>query len=119
MAEHTVYEPDYVYDKLEDYAVGDTVEYISNNQMGYLKYVVVMKNGRKDLELTHDSEGPVNGYESEGGSGNESGYESTSRKRRKKKTRKAGNKTRRGSKKRTRGKTLKRRRTKRSRRKRK
>lgn len=31
--------------------IGDTIEYISNNQMGYEKYKVVIKNGVKCLEL--------------------------------------------------------------------
>jgi hypothetical protein len=69
MATHSVYEPDSVYDNLDSYNVGDTVEYISNNQMGYAQYVVEMRDGRKTLRQTDDWEGPVPDYGQSAGSG--------------------------------------------------
>lgn len=51
----TVGEPTNVYEYLEDkkdkIKVGDTIEYISNNQQGYLKYKVVEEDGEKTLEV--------------------------------------------------------------------
>ena len=51
----TVGEPTNVYEYLEDkkdkIKVGDTIEYISNNQQGYLKYKVVEEDGKKTLEV--------------------------------------------------------------------
>ena len=53
---YSVYEPDDVHDiftKEPDIAVGDTVEYVSNNQMGYEQYEVILdENGKKTLKLT-------------------------------------------------------------------
>uniref|UniRef100_A0A6C0JDS1 Uncharacterized protein n=1 Tax=viral metagenome TaxID=1070528 RepID=A0A6C0JDS1_9ZZZZ len=55
----SVGEPENVYDYLEEnneeIEVGDTIEYISNNQMGYVKYKVVSDNsGEKDLQRIAD-----------------------------------------------------------------
>lgn len=36
--------------------VGDTIEYISNNQDGYEKYRVIDNDGKKDIELIADYE---------------------------------------------------------------
>jgi len=51
----TVGEPKNVYkyleDKKDEIKVGDTIEYISNNQQGYLKYKVVEEDGEKTLEV--------------------------------------------------------------------
>jgi hypothetical protein len=51
----SVGEPTNVYEYLEDkkdkIKVGDTIEYISNNQQGYLKYKVVEEDGEKTLEV--------------------------------------------------------------------
>jgi hypothetical protein len=51
----TIEEPTNVYKYLEDkkdkIKVGDTIEYISNNQQGYLKYKVVEEDGEKTLEV--------------------------------------------------------------------
>ena len=51
----TVGEPTNVYkyldDKKDEIKVGDTIEYISNNQQGYLKYKVVEEDGKKTLEV--------------------------------------------------------------------
>jgi hypothetical protein len=48
-------EPQTVYQYLEDnkdkIKVGDTIEYISNNQQGYEKYKVIEEDGEKTLEL--------------------------------------------------------------------
>jgi len=35
----------------EDIEVGDTIEYVSNNQMGWMKYKVIYKNLKRDLKL--------------------------------------------------------------------
>jgi len=46
-----------VYEELEsnpDIVVGDTIEYITNNQEGYQKFEVVMKDGEKGLNLIDD-----------------------------------------------------------------
>ena len=54
MSNYKVYEGSYVDDELENNSnikIGDTIEYISNNQEGYEKYEVVLKNGKKDLQL--------------------------------------------------------------------
>jgi hypothetical protein len=48
-------EPQTVYQYLEDnkneIEVGDTIEYISDNQQGYEKYKVIEEDGEKALEL--------------------------------------------------------------------
>lgn len=41
----------YLEDKKDKIKVGDTIEYISNNQQGYLKYKVVEEDGEKTLEV--------------------------------------------------------------------
>ena len=54
MSNYKVYEGSSVDDELENNSnikIGDTIEYISNNQEGYEKYEVVLKNGKKDLQL--------------------------------------------------------------------
>lgn len=61
MTDHTVYEPSSVYDNLDTYEVGDTVEYFPNNQEGYAKYVVYMDDGEKQLRQVADIDGMVGG----------------------------------------------------------
>ena len=53
---HHVYEPDSVYDKLKEKGVdvGDNIEYIPNNQLGYERYKVVNILGKKDLDFIGD-----------------------------------------------------------------
>jgi len=51
---HVLYEDDVsVYEKLRDKSVdvGDTIEFISNNQQGYKKYKVINDLGKKGLKL--------------------------------------------------------------------
>jgi hypothetical protein len=51
---HIINEDDVsVYEKLKDkhVDVGDTIEYISNNQQGYKKYKVVNELGKKGLKV--------------------------------------------------------------------
>jgi hypothetical protein len=51
---HVLYEDDVsVYEKLRDRSVdvGDTIEFISNNQQGYKKYKVINDLGKKGLKL--------------------------------------------------------------------
>ena len=55
----SVGEPESVHDYLEEnndkIEVGDTIEYISNNQMGYEKYEVILgDDGKKDLKKIAD-----------------------------------------------------------------
>jgi hypothetical protein len=40
----------YLADNLDKIKVGDTIEFISNNQEGYLKYEVIEKDGEKSLD---------------------------------------------------------------------
>jgi hypothetical protein len=52
-------EPQNVYDYLQEdedeINVGDTIEYISNNQMGYVKYLVILDDdGKKNLKKLTD-----------------------------------------------------------------
>lgn len=61
MVNHTVSEPDSVYDNLDNYNVGDIVEYISNNQEGYAEYVVEMNDGEKSLRQIGDLYGRFDG----------------------------------------------------------
>lgn len=58
MTSHSVYEPDSVYDNMDAYNVGDTVDYNSNNQEGYMRYVVTMVDGVKKLRAVADIYGP-------------------------------------------------------------
>ncbi len=60
MTNYTLYEDDYnrLYN-IELYKVDDIIEYIPNNQLGYLKYRVVLKNNEKSLELLEDIYGKV------------------------------------------------------------
>ena len=55
MTSYILYEDDYnqLYN-IEVYKVGDIIEYIPNNQLGYLKYRVVLKNNEKTLEIMED-----------------------------------------------------------------
>ena len=40
------------FEKNPNIIVNDTIEYISNNQMGYVKYIVILdENGKKILKL--------------------------------------------------------------------
>ena len=51
---HVLYEDDVsVYEKVrdKDVDVGDTIEYIPNNQQGYKKYKVINELGKKGLKL--------------------------------------------------------------------
>jgi hypothetical protein len=51
---HVLYEGDVsVYEKLQDknVDVGDTIEYIPNNQQGYMKYKVINELGKKGIKL--------------------------------------------------------------------
>lgn len=62
MAHHIVNEPDSIHDKMREsnVAIGDTIEYVSNNQEGYAKYKVVRDDdGDKRLTQTHDMDGPL------------------------------------------------------------
>jgi hypothetical protein len=66
MENYTVYESDgnTVLKELETndkINVGDTIEYISNNQLGYEKYRVIDKDGKKDIELIADYDGEYEG----------------------------------------------------------
>lgn len=95
MASHIVYEPDNVYDNVDTYNVGDTVEYISNNQLGYMRYVVAMVDGAKDLRAVADIDGPFDDDEDaalEGGKRRRRKMRKT-RKTRKNKTRHAKKRT--------------------------
>lgn len=63
MTNFRVYEDDgSVHDELRSnpaIKVGDTIEYFPNNQMGYLKYSVILgENGEKDLKViaTYDDQ---------------------------------------------------------------
>ena len=74
MKNYPVYEgEDTVHNKLKTTPkinVGDTIEYITNNQMGYEKYTVILgENGEKELSLidSYDHAIKNNNYESEGG----------------------------------------------------
>jgi hypothetical protein len=60
MTSYILYEDDYnqLYN-IEVYQVGDIIEYIPNNQLGYLKYRVVLKNNEKTLEILEDIYGKV------------------------------------------------------------
>ena len=53
---HIVYEPENVYDFLQNPNVNidDTIEYFTNNQLGYKEYKVIEKNGKKDIEEIGD-----------------------------------------------------------------
>lgn len=62
MAQHIVNEPDSIHDKMREsnVAIGDTIEYVSNNQEGYAKYKVVRDDdGDKRLTQTHGMDGPL------------------------------------------------------------
>lgn len=51
---HIVEEGNSIYTELETNPfinIGDTIEYISNNQMGWAKYQVIWEKGRKDVKL--------------------------------------------------------------------
>jgi hypothetical protein len=39
-----------------DIEVGDTIEYVSNNQMGWMKYEVILENGEKGLKVVDSYE---------------------------------------------------------------
>jgi hypothetical protein len=49
---HTIDESENIYEKIneENVSVGDTIEIMSNNQQGYKKYKVIIKE-EKDIEL--------------------------------------------------------------------
>jgi hypothetical protein len=64
----SVGEPESVHDYLEEnndkIEVGDTIEYISNNQMGYEKYKVVLdEDGKKGLKKIADYDSMMEEYE--------------------------------------------------------
>jgi hypothetical protein len=68
MVNHYVYEPDSVSDKVEeaDVSIGDTLEFISNNQEGYAKYLVVAgENGAKSLRQIEDFDGVIENNDNE------------------------------------------------------
>ena len=60
MSHHTLYDEDSnVLYNMELYNVGDIIEYIPNNQLGYLKFKVVLNNNEKELEVIEDIYGKV------------------------------------------------------------
>ena len=74
--------------------VGDTIEMVTNNQMGYEKYKVVLdKKGKKDLKLIRDYDNWMDekDYDSSGGKK----HKRKTQKKHKRKTVKKGKKTRR------------------------
>lgn len=60
MTKYILFEEDinHLYD-IELYSVGDIIQYMPNNQLGYLKYRVVLKNNKKTLEIIEDIYGKV------------------------------------------------------------
>ena len=60
MTYHILYEDQYerLYD-MELYDVGDSIVYIPNNQLGYMKYKVIVKDGKKELEAKEDINGEL------------------------------------------------------------
>jgi hypothetical protein len=44
---------------MELYDVGDSIVYIPNNQLGYMKYKVILKDGKKELEAKEDINGEL------------------------------------------------------------
>lgn len=86
----SVYEPQSVYDYLEKnndkIEVGDTIEYNSNNQMGYEKYKVILDDdGKKTLTKIADYDSMME--EMENGQPEEDEEEQKGGKRRRRKTR--------------------------------
>jgi hypothetical protein len=66
MRNYRVYEDDgdTPYEKLNSNSnimVGDTIEYFTNNQEGYKKYLVTSENGNKGLKLIKDYYGDKSG----------------------------------------------------------
>jgi hypothetical protein len=55
---YTVYEPNSVYELMKtncNININDTIEYISNNQLGYVKYKVLLdENKNKILKIIDD-----------------------------------------------------------------
>ena len=59
MKNHVVFEPDNVYDIMNVANIGDTIEYIPNNQEGYALYLVVASESCcKQLQQIADIHGP-------------------------------------------------------------
>ena len=105
----TIGEPKNVYkyleDKKDEIKVGDTIEYISNNQQGYLKYKVVEEDGKKTLEVIDSYDMQLARLDDEEfGSSSEkssSGKSSKGGKKKTKKTKKCTNKKRQNKKRNT------------------
>ena len=38
---------------------GDTIEYVSNNQLGYMKYKIIKKSNGFDIKVIADIDGPI------------------------------------------------------------
>jgi hypothetical protein len=76
----TVGEPENVYDYLEEnddeIEIGDTIEYISNNQMGYVKYKVVSEKGLEKI-ADYDSLMEIDEYQEGGKKGGKGKYKKT------------------------------------------
>ena len=59
--------------------VGDTIEILSNNQLGYKKYKVVLKNGNKTLKTLADWGAEIYEGEDDEDEFDEEDYSSTAR----------------------------------------
>ena len=101
MKNYTVWEGSSIYDELNDnpaIEVGDTITYMTNNQMGIKKYTVILnQKGEKDVKQISD----YDDWAAEDGYNSEDEGETKGGKRRKRKSNKKSHKKRKTNKRKT------------------